>query len=116
MSVELATVNNRFNGGESWCPTFFNQVAQIFCDADPLMFIGGCKPEDYSPVVSSVLARLKPVVSVQEISNVVYEEFLRWFGAGITGPRDKYIPIAEKIWVLLRNPIEFKVESGCSID
>jgi hypothetical protein len=76
----------------------FQRVAVVLCKADPLMFIGGCVPEDYAPVVETILRRLTPSSSVNDTEIILHEEFLRWFGAGITGPQAKYHPIAPLVW------------------
>lgn len=80
--------------------TLFDQVAVVLSEADPLAFIGGCTPQDYAPAVETILRRLSISSSVSDVENIVYEEFLRWFGAGITGPREKYGPIARVVWRL----------------
>ena len=63
---------------------------------DPIGINFGSNTDEYGPEVRTILPRLKLCKSIDEVQDVVYEEFVRWFGDA--GTRDKYQVIAAEIW------------------
>jgi hypothetical protein len=79
-------------------------VSQILIEIDPIGLIGSGAPKDeYEPEAKSIMLRIDAQNSLEEINNIVYEEFIKWFDKDIAGEREKYIGAAVKIWDMLQN-------------
>lgn len=58
-----------------------NQLRTIINTHDPVGLLAMDAPEDeYDPEVKSILARLKNNMIEEEVRQVVFEEFIKWFG------------------------------------
>lgn len=80
-------------------PALYSSVlAALFAD-DPIGIKFGTNTDEYEPEVGTILPRLKGCHSAEDVQNVVYEEFARWFGAS-AGSRGHYRDVAAKIWRL----------------
>lgn len=84
-------------------PEMFEAILKILFHYDPL---GICFHElgasEYSLEVNTILPRLKKTLSVDDIRQIVHEEFTRWFGLSENRMADKYESIAKDIWALLQ--------------
>jgi hypothetical protein len=78
--------------------TLFETVAAILFMADPIGINFKSNTDEYEPEVETILPRLSRDNTVEEVTGIVYEEFVRWFGAEEAGSRQSYQPVAEKIW------------------
>lgn len=58
----------------------------------------GSPEDEYDPEVRSILPRLKDARSVDDVQQIVHEEFVRWFGDDIAGPADAYADLASGAW------------------
>lgn len=76
-----------------------DQVNAVLDEADP-MNIG--IENEYDPEVGTILPLLAQCSTVQDLEGVIYEQFCRWFNVESAGPREKYQPIAVKVWSLWR--------------
>jgi hypothetical protein len=88
----------------------FKQLLNIF-QAHDIMHI--CSPhrdnsEEYAPEVGTVLPRLKNAKSKQDIQDIIYEEFVFWFGSKPIYNRDSYELIANDVWNAYANEIQGK--------
>lgn len=50
--------------------------------------------------MGTILPRLKSCTSGTDVSRVVHEEFVHWFGANIAGPLERYAKVGDEIWRL----------------
>jgi hypothetical protein len=66
---------------------------------------GGAPADEYSPEIERIVPRVVNAQSVDEITTVLHEEFLRWFGDNTAGPRGIYEAPAREIWGAL---LEFR--------
>jgi hypothetical protein len=74
-------------------------VERAITDADPLGLLeGGAPADEYSPEIGTIVPRVGNAQSVDEITAVLHEEFVRWFGNGTAGPRQAYEAPARQIW------------------
>ncbi len=54
--------------------------------------------DEYDPEVGTIIPRLPDCRSQNDVLNVVHEEFSKWFGADVAGPKTNYTAISEDIW------------------
>lgn len=74
-------------------------VERAINDADPIGLLeGGAPADEYSPEIGTIVPRVVNAQNVDEITAVLHEEFLRWFGDDTAGPRHPYEAPAGKIW------------------
>jgi hypothetical protein len=77
----------------------YDKLLAILDEADPIGI--GIKNE-YDPEVGTILPLLAQCSTVHDLECVIYEQFCRWFNVESAGPREKYQPIAVKVWELWR--------------
>jgi len=81
-------------------------VEHAISEADPVGLLeGGAPADEYSPEIGTIVSRVVNAQSVEEVTTVLHEEFLRWFGDDIAGTRHAYEAPAGKIWKAL---LEFR--------
>jgi hypothetical protein len=74
-------------------------VGRAIDEADPIRLLEiGAPGDEYAPEIGAILPRLATVERLDDVTDVLHEEFLRWFGHGIAGPRDAYEAPARRIW------------------
>jgi hypothetical protein len=76
---------------------FYDEVLALFCRHDPIHICApSVNPDEYAPEVETVLPRLAAATCAAEIQQVLYEEFVRWFGS--TGEHADYADLALDLW------------------
>lgn len=81
-------------------------VERAIDDADPIGLLeGGTPADEYGPEIGTIVPRVVNAQSVEEVTTVLHEEFLRWFGDDTAGPPHAYEAPAGKIWKAL---LEFR--------
>jgi hypothetical protein len=74
-------------------------VGRAIDEADPIRLLEiGAPGDEYGPEIDAILPRLATVERLDDVTDVLHEEFLRWFGQGVAGPRDGYEAPARRIW------------------
>jgi hypothetical protein len=74
-------------------------VERAINQADPVGLLRiGAPSDEYTPEVGTVLPRLTSAKRRENVAAVLHEEFVRWFGADIAGPRERYDTPARLIW------------------
>ncbi len=78
----------------------YTDIEEILFRLDPMGINLGNNNDEYNPEVHTILPRLKETNSEADVHNIVYEEFVRWFGADSAGSRDSqsYKEAAKEIW------------------
>lgn len=77
-------------------------VERAIEEADPIGLLeGGAPADEYGPEIGTIVSRAVKAQSVEEVTTVVHEEFVRWFGHDTAGPRHVYEAPAGKIWQTL---------------
>lgn len=76
------------------------ELRSIINKHDPIGLLSGGAPEDeYDPEVKTIIVQLTEGQSEQQILDLIYKEFLRWFGKeSIIGPKEAYKSIAFDIY------------------
>ncbi|MHB0935948.1 MAG: hypothetical protein ACYDCO_12685 [Armatimonadota bacterium] len=80
--------------------SLFRQLRDILLAEDPIGIYYDINPDEYDPEIGSILPRLKNCKSVADMHDVVYQDFVRWFGPRTAGAKERYQRIAERIWSL----------------
>lgn len=76
----------------------FEQLNAILFADDPIGIAFGDNTGEYEPEVGTILPRLRGCQSVAHVRGIVHSEFVRWFGADVVGPEERYQTIAERTW------------------
>jgi hypothetical protein len=78
----------------------FDEVQSLLFRHDPFGISFESNTDEYDPEVGTILPRLRSCSSAEEVSRIVREEFVRWFGADTAGSRQHYSRIGAEIWEL----------------
>ena len=78
----------------------FDQLAEILFRHDPIGINYDDNTDEYEPEVRTILPRLRACQDSDDVVEVAYEEFQKWFGPEIAGGREKYRALGEEIWHL----------------
>ena len=71
-------------------------------EADPTGLVAlGAPSDEYAPEIGTISPRLVKAQDVDEVTAVLHEEFLRWFGDKPTSPRQAHEAAARQIWEAL---------------
>ncbi len=85
-------------------PSLYEQVLAILVATDPIGICdGGERRAAYTPEVNTILPRLKEARSADDISRIVREEFIAWFGSA-TVRCDGAEGIGRAIWDVIQHP------------
>ena len=76
----------------------FDAMAALLFRYDPIGINFGTNTDEYEPEVRTILPRLKDCRTEADVTCVVYEEFVQWFGDA--GPMERYEQIGSEIWEL----------------
>lgn len=77
----------------------FNAISAALFEADPIGINFGTNTDEYDPETRTIIPRLAECHDITGLQQVVYQEFVHWFGedAGTIGD---YQQIAATIWGL----------------
>lgn len=79
----------------------FFAVTELLALYDPLGLIAlGAPSDEYDPEAKTIMVQLDDAESVEDLHNIIYTEFVRWFDKSIAGEKEKYHPIAIEIFRL----------------
>ena len=80
----------------------YNKTLAVLTTGDPIGLIrDGAPPDEYSPEAGTILPRLVGAASLDELREIVHQEFARWFGAKVAGEKTRYERIAIDLWFIL---------------
>ena len=79
-------------------PQLFEDVNKILFRHDPIGINFETNTDEYEPEAGTIIPRLKDCKDEEDVLNVVYEEFIRWFDQDTAGSKEKYDLIAKDIW------------------
>jgi len=78
----------------------FDSMAALLYGHDPIGINFDDNKHEYEPEAGTILPRLSSCRSVEDVLQVVHEEFVRWFDRGTAGPPEHYEKIATEVWQL----------------
>ena len=74
-------------------------IERAINEADPIGLLeAGAPADEYRPEIGTILPRIAHAQQPDYVTDVLHEEFLRWFGDGTAGPRQAYETPARRIW------------------
>lgn len=77
-------------------------IERAINEADPIGLLeAGAPADEYGSEVGTILPRITNAQLPDDVTHVLHEEFLRWFGDGTAGPRQAYEAPARRIWEAL---------------
>jgi hypothetical protein len=76
----------------------YHEVLHALYEHDPIGI--SYMPDEYARETRTILPRLNEASSVDDVNDLIYEEFVHWFGKDVAGTKEKYRPAAEAIWAL----------------
>ena len=82
---------------------FYESVSEVLFRLDPIEINFKTNDDEYEPEVDTILPRLKSCKTVEDVLDVVFEEFQKWFGEDSAGKKDDYKQVANEIWILWLN-------------
>jgi hypothetical protein len=78
----------------------FDSMASLLYRHDPIGINFDDNKDEYEPEAGTILPRLSSCRSVEDVLQMVHEEFVRWFDRGTAGPPEHYQKIASEVWQL----------------
>jgi hypothetical protein len=78
----------------------FDSMAALLYRHDPIGINFDDNKDEYEPEAGTILPRLNSCHSVEDVLQVVHEEFARWFDRSTAGPPEHYEKIASEVWQL----------------
>ena len=80
-------------------PELFQAVSQVMFKHDLMEINYETNTDEYDSEAGTVIPRLKDCRSVNDVGDVLFEEFSRWFNKS-AGKRHQYNELANDIWLL----------------
>ena len=78
----------------------FESISTALFRDDPMGINFQNNTDEYEPEVGTILPRLRTCKSEQDVLNVVYEEFTKWFDPASVGPKERYTKVSAEIWAI----------------
>jgi len=86
-------------------------ISEILFLHDPIGINFGSNIDEYDPEVRTILPSLVKCTNIQDIKQIIHEEFTSWFSADLAGSESQYQKIAEEIWLILIDSSLFPLAS-----
>ena len=74
------------------------QVRTLLFERDPIGLNFESNTDEYRSEAETIALRFLGDASVLDPGLIVYEEFVRWFGSDVCGPRERYDSIGRELW------------------
>jgi len=83
------------------------RLMEILVEHDPVRIYSPdhTNEDEYEPEAKAIAAGLHGCATRAECLDLVYSTFVRFFGAGIAGDPDRYVPIAADVWAVCQRAI-----------
>ncbi len=105
MTTERDTIVHNRSQLKSQFGNLFDEIEAILFKHDPMEIAYldhehvADNPDEYSPEVGVILPRLRTAMAAEDVREIVYEVFLRFFdGEENIGPKIKYEALSLEIW------------------
>jgi len=78
------------------------RLMEILLEHDPVRIYSPDhnNEDEYEPEARAIAAGLRDCTTRAQCLDLVYGTFVRYFGAGIAGDPDRYVPIAADVWAV----------------
>lgn len=76
----------------------YARLSEILFREDPIGINFEENTDEYEPEVGTILPRLRDACSVDDVRQIVHEEFVKWFDASTAGPSENYQVVAMRVW------------------
>src|SRR5690349_10118373 len=80
--------------------SLFEKVSALLFRHDPVGINFEINSDEYEPEVRRILPGLRGCTSVEDVLSLIHEVFQQMFDADTAGPRERYVPIANELWML----------------
>lgn len=77
-----------------------NSITEILAKYDPIGIVYESNPDEYNLEAKTILRKLDRCNSIEETTNMVYQDFKSWFGTAEIGEKSRYEKLSEEIWNL----------------
>ena len=79
----------------------FEKTREIVNNHDPINLIAiGAPWDEYDPEIKDILKHFADVKHVDELIEIVWEIFVRWFDKVIAGAKERYRALSQDLWDL----------------
>jgi hypothetical protein len=78
----------------------FDSLAALLYRHDPIGINFEDNADEYELEARTILPKLRSCHSADDVLQVVYAEFVRWFDSATAGPQEHYKEIALEVWQL----------------
>jgi hypothetical protein len=75
-------------------------IEALLFERDPVGINFETNTDEYRPEAETITLRLREATDLDTATQIVHEEFVRWFSPSIAGSEDRYGLIAAEIWAL----------------
>ena len=75
-------------------------ISAALLEEDPIGLGEGADPDEYDSEAESIVMRLSDqshLASEEELLQIVHDEFTRWFGNDLAGPRERYLGASSRV-------------------
>ncbi len=77
------------------------KISKILFEEDPIGINFEENTDEYDTEARTIVPRLGNSKSIEDIQQILHEEFCRWFDEKTAGEISRYRRIAERIWTLI---------------
>jgi len=78
-----------------------SQISEALFNDDPIGLVADTAVKDeYESEAETIVMRLSKeqrLLDDEDVAMIVHEEFIRWFGADLAGPHDRYTRVAARV-------------------
>jgi hypothetical protein len=76
------------------------ELEALLFEHDPMGINLGDNADEYRAEAESILLRRAEAATVDDLTRIIHEVFVRWFDADLAGPAARYEAIAADIWLV----------------
>ena len=77
-----------------------NSITKILAKYNPIGIADESNPVEYDLEAKTILRKLDRCNSVEDTTNIVYQDFKSWFAPANIGEKSEYVKISKEIWNL----------------
>ena len=77
-----------------------NSITEILAKHDLMGIVYESNPDEYNLEAKTILRKLDRCNSIEETTNMIYQDFKSWFAPVDIGEKSRYKKLSEEIWNL----------------